>query len=911
MSTPAGGVIGDAEIRVNANTDPAQRALRGFSRDAQGHLRDVRGRFVSESRLINGSLNSISGSSAGVTDALSELRSGALLLSPALIPVAATAASVAASAGAAAIAVGVFGAAVAGQISAISEAAEAEEKYSDAVAEHGARSTQAAQAQNAYVRQIQKMPPATRTAAAALSSLKDQYQDWSDALAADTMPVVTKAFQALGAVFPKLTPLVKGTSKELDRFVTILAGGLVSPGLDRVINQFTEFSTGVLRRANDALLSFIRTANTDTAQSGLVRFLDYVRENGPVVRQTVHSVVQALLNVAEAAANVGPGLLTLISIFADVVAAIPPGVITVMLQLAIAIKAVRIAAAGAAAISVGLTLFAESIGAMRTAAAGATGVLPRLGAAIGAMSRAAKLAIAGTGIGLLIIALTELSESSRKAPPDINLLTTSLAHLGRDGFTSGEAARAFGQDLSGLHESIRSLTDPSTTDDVQQWIVTIGGLANWDSTPVKEAKENLDAVDQSLANLVSSGRPDLAAAALKRLTAAYGQGGRDVTQFTKNLDSYQAALDNAKLEQQLAADAMGLFGQQAQLTSQKLNAQKQSADGLRQAITALNDVNRAGISAQIAFEDSLDASTEAATKLTDVFAASGGQLDLNTDKGRKAATALNDLAAKTDAAANAARESGASWQTVNGIYERGRTQLLKNADQMGLNEKAAKSLADQILKTPDKTAKLRGNIEDLESKLKTAKNQLGKVPDSRRAAIRADISQLETELRSARRQLADIPDKRIGVSIFVKPTAFDRDANGIPDAVQARAQGGLVGYPHGGRVRGPGTSTSDSILARLSNGEFVMRAAAVRQYGLDFMQSLNEGRLGTGAASASSLGVGERGRQTVNVTYAPQINLTNAGVIGSQFEMENWLVRSLDTVSRTGRLPRGLTTAGG
>lgn len=43
----------------------------------------------------------------------------------------------------------------------------------------------------------------------------------------------------------------------------------------------------------------------------------------------------------------------------------------------------------------------------------------------------------------------------------------------------------------------------------------------------------------------------------------------------------------------------------------------------------------------------------------------------------------------------------------------------------------------------------------------------------------------------------------------------------------------------GGMIRGPGTGTSDSILARLSNGEFVMRASAVRAWGADFMRSIN------------------------------------------------------------------------
>lgn len=46
----------------------------------------------------------------------------------------------------------------------------------------------------------------------------------------------------------------------------------------------------------------------------------------------------------------------------------------------------------------------------------------------------------------------------------------------------------------------------------------------------------------------------------------------------------------------------------------------------------------------------------------------------------------------------------------------------------------------------------------------------------------------------------------------------------------------------GGLVTGPGTGTSDSIPAKLSNGEFVMNAQAVKTYGVDFMNSLNQMR---------------------------------------------------------------------
>ena len=46
-------------------------------------------------------------------------------------------------------------------------------------------------------------------------------------------------------------------------------------------------------------------------------------------------------------------------------------------------------------------------------------------------------------------------------------------------------------------------------------------------------------------------------------------------------------------------------------------------------------------------------------------------------------------------------------------------------------------------------------------------------------------------------------------------------------------------FAEGGLVRGPGTDTSDSIFARLSDREFVMSAKATRFWGPEFMDDLN------------------------------------------------------------------------
>src|SRR6185436_552385 len=66
------------------------------------------------------------------------------------------------------------------------------------------------------------------------------------------------------------------------------------------------------------------------------------------------------------------------------------------------------------------------------------------------------------------------------------------------------------------------------------------------------------------------------------------------------------------------------------------------------------------------------------------------------------------------------------------------------------------------------------------------------------------------------------------------------------EAAQAQnqaAQAGAAGFARGGPIIGPGTSTSDSVPIWASAGEFMVRAAAVRRYGLGLFHALNAMRL--------------------------------------------------------------------
>lgn len=69
------------------------------------------------------------------------------------------------------------------------------------------------------------------------------------------------------------------------------------------------------------------------------------------------------------------------------------------------------------------------------------------------------------------------------------------------------------------------------------------------------------------------------------------------------------------------------------------------------------------------------------------------------------------------------------------------------------------------------------------------------------------------------------------------------------------------GRAYGGPIYGPGTSTSDSIPARLSHGEYVIRASSVRKYGMGIFDQLNRGvaRFATGGPVGRRSGGGGSG----------------------------------------------------
>ncbi|MET7779562.1 hypothetical protein ABZU94_29700 [Streptomyces mirabilis] len=809
----------------------------------------------------------------------------------AAIPAAAALAPLVAQTGAAAVAVAAFGAAIVPQIGALSDASKAQTKYEDAVAKSGVASEAAVSAHVAFEQQMAKMPPATREAAVGLSALKKQYSAWSDGLAKDTMPVFTKGLAVAGALLPKLTPLVKGASTELDRFMTTVAGGVNTSAFDKISSKFSEFATGSLKRANDGLIHLLRTFDTGKVGGALSQFMDYARAQGPLLADTLKNIATAAVNLLQAASGVGVGFLQLANAAAKVVASLPPGFVTVLMQTAIAIRAVTLATKGIQLAAGAYALVRTQIAAMGTAAIGASGALGTLRAMFMALSVTARTAVAATGIGLLAVALVKLSSIGKKAPPDVDKLTTALGKLGQTGQVTGEAASQFGTHFEKLKSQMDKVLDPSVEESVNNWghSITGGFLKAGDAT--EELNGSFKSIDESLANMVRGGNAKLAAAALQNMLSTMKP--EQVKKLQGSLDKYKSALADAKFEQDLATQAMGIFGSQARQTQATLDAQKQSADGLRASIVALNDVNRSAYDAQISFEAGLDS-------LTDSFKKNGATLNIHTEAGRANGQAMSAAAKAQDeliASGLAAGDSLASMTKKSGEL---RGEMLKLATEaFDGNKKKAQDYVNTLLGTPDQIKTLvKLEREEAIAGLKSVQSEIQKTPGAKTvkvdtlngAAIKAlesvglktrQLPDGKTEVYTANgKALGNISAVSRALSNLNGKTAttwtihniktnyvnsLSQPGQSVHDAVGAT--GGLytggafaARYGDGGLVRGPGTGTSDSVRAPwLSAGEFVIKAKSVARYGLDFLRALNTGRLAAG--SLGDGGTGSAGMQ--------------------------------------------------
>jgi hypothetical protein len=207
---------------------------------------------------------------------------------------------------------------------------------------------------------------------------------------------------------------------------------------------------------------------------------------------------------------------------------------------------------------------------------------------------------------------------------------------------------------------------------------------------------------------------------------------------------------------------------------------------------------------------------------------------------------------------------------------------------------------EQTPAVQQRMTELREEIEKVNVELKNSQDELITWKDLFMDSIRSIVAAMQ-------RLVAEM----IAALIVQRASNFLGGLFSGGGSVSATHSGGPVGIPDrvpvatGGYIRGPGTGRSDSIPAWLSNGEFVIRAAAVNAVGLDVLHQINaQGSLSSRSRSSIRAGFAEGGLVVAPAGAPGEMNATiglEEGLVLRHLQTKNGVRAILGIINNNSR----------
>jgi len=462
------------------------------------------------------------------------------------------------------------------------------------------------------------------------------------------------------------------------------------------------------------------------------------------------------------------------------------------------------------------------------------------------------------------LALTNaISDQAAEAVADATGLRAAETALGQ---AQRQASAGVANAIDQVASSERSLTQAQAAARNAQLALTAAR---------KAAKEQLeDLRNQIIDGQLSERQAVLSLAQAKKNLAA-------------NPNDPQAKLDYDQAVQQLAEIRL----QNQRLADEKKQSDKDGIEGSAQVVAAQQNIAQ-----------SIQAVTDAQTALAK---SQQGVVDAQLQGAQAVASAQAAVSAAADKQAKDLKASElAAIDAKTGLIDLSKEGAAPLIEQLqGIQDgavKAAAAIYQHELATGHDTTALsdaydfyvshtQRQLEDQLTKLglsapaahRVAEEYLGikNVGDIENKISSPGADQLSTVLDKLGQLLANLTGQVWTVPVLLQ---FDDDAAGLQKALRDNKAAGFaasVNRAMGGYVSGPGTGTSDSINARLSNGEFVVNANATKVF-LPMLSKINRavpafagGGLADnrGKAQAWSAALGSQS-QTPNVTVQQTIN---------------------------------------
>ena len=321
---------------------------------------------------------------------------------------------------------------------------------------------------------------------------------------------------------------------------------------------------------------------------------------------------------------------------------------------------------------------------------------------------------------------------------------------------------------------------------------------------------------------------------------------------------------NAWAEAALAAGGVQAdLGATSQANAEQIAAASKAASdaisayqGLRDAIQGVNDAQREGANLIMSEEQARETWLASLAAVDEQIKKNGKSLNETEEKGRANREFLRGLAVDARDVTDAMRDNGAGVDVLNAKMSEQREEFIKTAAKFGIVGAAAQKMADDYGLIPNYVETLMVVEGAKVSKQEAAdlNKQLEGLPD----AVKSEIVTIAHRdgAEEAQRALDSIPPEVLKLLKIDPDTAGAAEVQRAIDAVHGKtvtvtvrnitvggtsapAMGRTELRAQGGYIRGPGTTTSDSIPAMLSDQEYVLRAAAVQAIGVDRLHYMN------------------------------------------------------------------------
>jgi hypothetical protein len=537
--------------------------------------------------------------------------------------------------------------------------------------------------------------------------------------------------------------------------------------------------------------SFAAFATSLSTSNGFQSFLAYVVATGPLVASTFGDLFRLIGNLIEGLAPLGAVLLTVVDQVAKLLANLgPQGLL------------IAIAAVSAAVVGLGIAFGPISISVVAISAG-----LTALSAIFINLYQSSKpfhdaiQAIGSYFTGTLVPIFKDVGSRV------LDTLKVALGYV-TDKFNENKAnLELFGGALVALGRLIIEKVVPFLLENGLTAAIKLVGIA------IGALLDGIGLAVDGFKDLIRIGAEALTALSKVPYFGWAADASASLSGLSTSLDKVGTSASTTATSTTSAGNAAGYTKDKADALSTAQDGLKTSQDKLNTAIQTSVDkftLLNGGVLAQQTATDALAAATDA---LSTSVKTNGTSLDGNTEKGRanKAAiegalTALNDKITADFKANESTDGYSTALEKANAQAADGKAKLETLAGQLGLNKDQTDALVSSILKTPDQVkTEFSNNLTQAQADV---------------AAFQATVDAIHGK------------DIKIGVQGYIQGGTGNEIIPGQ----------GAIPKATGGYISGAGTGTSDSIPARLSNGEFVVKASETVKH-LPMLHAMNNGQL--------------------------------------------------------------------